>query len=396
METLLFSARDKWPCPRAEASERRGMKMRPRVAQAGGSGQRSSRPRSTPQRVKNRVDVPIPPGRQGRCTRTEAGRGWFLTCWIGELVEASGPRLCYQVYPARPASQQTLGRRQCSVQTCISTTASCPDPCAHRSCPCPPWSGVMRLNSGDCTPEAQSAQRREWLPACCSCLSGCEEAAVSLVRIGEEQVGTPTPARSSACDQAWASAGTNCTADAVQCPPTLRFAHLVYPHLPRPGWVPGYQPTCLPANLPTCQPDSRMRRRLARGGGQLYTIAVFPRPLAMPPKAKSGRRAEMSCVGRRKRKGPGRLPRLGGTVCTSQRREAQQVPGRALVELWSSFWSSFAGPTRLGRRALLPASVNQDRSAKTVHISQYQFHSTQRSPSAHHRPRPDSMQQPAE
>lgn len=108
METLLFSARDKWPCPRAEVSERRGMKMRPRVAQAGGSGQRS-RPRSTPQRVKNRVDVPIPPGRQGRCTHAQRGRGWCLTCWIGELVEASGARLCYQVYPARPASQQPLG-----------------------------------------------------------------------------------------------------------------------------------------------------------------------------------------------------------------------------------------------------------------------------------------------
>jgi hypothetical protein len=33
--------------------------------------------------------------------------------------------------------------------------------------------GVMRLNLGDCTPEAQSATKhREWLPACCSWLSG--------------------------------------------------------------------------------------------------------------------------------------------------------------------------------------------------------------------------------
>lgn len=159
----------------------------------------------------------------------------------------------------RPSSvSATLGRRQCSVQTCISTTASCPDPCAHRSCPCPPWSRVMRLNSGDCTPEAQSAQRREWLPACCSCLSGCEEGAVSLVRIGEEQVGTPTPARTSASAEAWASAGTNCTAEAVQCLPTLRFAHSPVPDarpascLPTPAQTcvgpPGHQPTCQPAN----------------------------------------------------------------------------------------------------------------------------------------------------
>lgn len=53
--------------------------------------------------------------------------------------------------------------------------------------------------------------------------------------------------------------------------------------------------------------------------------------------------------------------------------------------------SSFAGATRLGRRALLPGSVNQDRSANTVHISQYEFHSTQRSSLAHHKPQLDGQ-----
>lgn len=150
----------------------------------------------SPSRLADRAD------RADRQTgQPERRRGRFLTCWIGELVEACGPRRCYQVFPACPASQQTLGRRQCSVQTCISTTAWCPDPCVHRSCP---WLVVMRLNPGDCTPEAQSAQHREWLPACCSWPSGCEEGAVSLVRIGEEQFGThhlDTWARTSARPQ---------------------------------------------------------------------------------------------------------------------------------------------------------------------------------------------------
>lgn len=252
----------------------------------------------------------------------------------------------------------------------------------------------MRLNSGDCTPEAQSAQRREWLPACCSCLSGCEEGAVSLVRIGEEQVGTPTPARTSASAEAWASAGTNCTAEAVQCPPTLRFAHSPVPDdrpascLPTPAQTcvgpPGHQPTCQPAN-PTreCGVDWQ------GVGAQLYGCIPSPTRHATQGQKWQARRDVLCWAAQEERtRETSEVGRHGVHQPTARGTVPTEYLGTSLVEPWSSFWSSFAGPTRLGRRALLPASVNQDRSAKTVHISQYQFHSTQRSPSAHHKPQP--------
>lgn len=64
-------------------------------------------------------------------TGTQRGTArWFLTCWIGELVEPSGPRQCY--IPVRLSNLD--GRRQCSLQTCKNLhiqSTGCPDPCVH-------------------------------------------------------------------------------------------------------------------------------------------------------------------------------------------------------------------------------------------------------------------------
>lgn len=232
-----------WPTGNEDAS--------PCGPMRGGSSERS-RPRSSRERVKNRVDVPISPGRQA------ADRADRETAWT--VPDVLDRRISRGMW-ALAGLSKPLGGRQCSLQTCISTTAWCPDPCVHRSCP---WLVVMRLNLGDCTPEAQSAQHREWLPACCSWPSGCEEGAVSLVRIGEEQVGTHqlgTHQRQAPRRRDWASAGTGCTTRCGSCPVPAHPATLepspvpdarpasYYPHLPRP-WV-GPRVTNQPANLPT-------------------------------------------------------------------------------------------------------------------------------------------------
>lgn len=222
----------------------------------------------------------------------------------------------------------------------------------------------MRLNLGDCTPEAQSAQHREWLPACCSWPSGCEEGAVSLVRIGEEQFGThhlDTWARTSARPQGGETGlaqvpAAQRAAEAVQSasPPAFEFSPVPdarpapnYPHLPRPEWVPG-----LPTNLPTCQRGLRMRRRLAKGGGQLH----YCNSPTLPPKSAKSRVAGIySCrwiLGRyvpiladwAGGKDPGRFPRLGG------RHGVHRPMAHAR--------SSFAGATGLGHRAL-PSLLRQ-------------------------------------
>lgn len=213
---------------------------------------------------------------------------------------------------------------------------------------------IMRLNLGDCTPEAQSAQHREWLPACCSWPSGCEEGAVSLVRIGEERVGcwhthAPTPG-----PQDRASAGTSCTAaEAAQSPPALlpsNFSSVpdarpasYYPHLPRPVWVPR-----LPTNLPTCQPGLRTRR-LANGvGGQLQSALVNPATTV-----KSGRRVKIS-PGLGRRQGPRRFFSKVG-------RHGVHCKCHTQVQLYG-VWS--AGATRLGHQALprRPRLARQSRS----------------------------------
>ena len=157
--------------------------------------------------------------------------------------------------------------------------------------------GVMRLNLGDCTPEAQSAQHREWLPACCSCLSGCEEGAVSLVPMGEEQVGAPPPGthqRPTPGPQDWASAGTNCTSCGscpVPCPPsTSHMSRTPGPPLithtrPGLGGSQGYQPTCQPAN-----PARECGGDLQRVGAQLRCNIHSP----CHTHVKKGRRTDKS------------------------------------------------------------------------------------------------------
>lgn len=169
------------------------------------------------------------------------------------------------------------GGGSASRKTCISTTAAGPDPGVHRSSP---WSGVMRLNLGDYPPEAQSAQHREWLPACCSCLSGREEGAVSLVPKGEEQSWRNHPEHTNPRplgpqDVANARYQLQELRNMSKARPTFTCPGLNYPHLSRPV---GPKVTNQPANLPTCQPGSRMRRRLAKkkGGGRPRCNIVCP------------------------------------------------------------------------------------------------------------------------
>lgn len=188
-----------------------------------------------------------------------------------------------QVSSARPASQQPLGGgsaacKNLSIYYCMLPRSMC-------TSQLPLVLGVMRLNSGDCTPEAQSAQHREWLPACCSWLSGCEEGAVSLVQIGEERKlahtkvlghaptrATPGPKTRLAqvpAAQAGQEAGQKLDGS---CPVP---AHPQLSHLCRTPGPPLITHTCpgpcgsqgyhQPANLPT---GLRMRRPLARGWGQ--------------------------------------------------------------------------------------------------------------------------------
>lgn len=174
-----------------------------------------------------------------------------------------------QVSSARPASQQPLGggsaaSKNLSIYYCMLPRSMC-------TSQLPLVLVVMRLNLGDCTPEAQSAQHREWLPACCSWLSGCEEGAVSLVQIGEERKLAHTkvlghaPTRATQgpktrlvqvpAAQAGQEAGQKLRKLSSARPPSTSSPvpdarpASYYPHLPRPLWVPG-----LPTNLPTCQP----------------------------------------------------------------------------------------------------------------------------------------------
>lgn len=112
---------------------------------------------------------------------------------------------------------------------------------------------------------------------------------------------------------------------------------LVDPHLPRPGWARG-----LPTNLPTCQLDSRMRRRLARGGGPallLYSLAhspCHPRPIVA-----GAQRCPVLGGARGKDPGDFRGWEARCAPANGERGTAGTRSSSALVEVWSSLGRAF-------------------------------------------------------
>jgi len=93
-----------------------------------------------------------------------------------------------------------------------------------------------------------------------------------------------------------ASAGTSCGSCPVPAHhATFTCPRLNYPHLPRPVWVHG-----LPTNLPTCQPDSRMRWRLATRWGPAtlqYSLHSPYRPSAPSQRLQACRLTDMPRAG---------------------------------------------------------------------------------------------------